>query len=103
MNKKQNSKDSGKILDPYKLTQLSNARQLQNQYKTSVNNEICRYGGGQIFGELEFLNKGMSCTTVVCESQHGELICVKLNEFQKKVKSNDAGYKALLFNADNKS
>ena len=32
----------------------------------------------------------------------GELICVKLQEFQKKVKSNDSGYRALLFNADNK-
>lgn len=81
---------------------LSNAKQLKNDYTKVDKQEVCRYGRGQVFGELEFLQKEKAQGTVICESLIGELICVKLNEFQKKVKSNDAGFKALVFNAETK-
>ncbi|CDW78417.1 cyclic nucleotide-binding domain containing protein [Stylonychia lemnae] len=90
---KSESSSSTRIVDPYKMNQISNARQLQNQVKLNVNNDICRYGVGQIFGEMEFLNKDKSILTVQCDTQQGELICVKLSEFQKKVKPNDSGFK----------
>ena len=40
---------------------------------------------------------------MICDSLNGELICVRLNEFQKRAKTNDSGYQSLLDNADVKN
>eukprot|EP00347_Sterkiella_histriomuscorum_P002457 403368072 len=104
LTKKNNlNQETGRLMDPYKIQEFSNAKSLQNQLITSTNKEVCRYGSGQIFGEWEFLRKDNAQCTVVCDSQQGELLCVKVSEFQKKARTNDAGYRALIFNAENKS
>ena len=94
--------DTFKIFDPYKISQLSSVSQLKNESKDVSQADVCKFGSGQMFGELEFLRKEKAAATVVCDSLVGELICVKYSEFQKKVKSNDQGFKALVFNADSK-
>ena len=98
--------NSKKIIDPFKLSSFTNAKQLQSHTSTSRQVEVCRYGKGQIFGEEEFVAKGGVAETnsertvaliqkkilkpgtysVICDSVDGELFCVRASDFQKKVR-----------------
>lgn len=58
--------------------------------------KISFLGAGQMFGENDVIFERNYTTSIICRSNLGQVLCIKVGEFLRKLKANEECWKIIV-------